>query len=188
MFGFTFDSSWGLRRLLELFFTGVVGAGVTTVILSLANVLGNPAIPTVGASGGLFAILMAFGMVFGENEIMLIPFPFLIKAKFFVLILIVVTVVFAISGGGSTAYLAHLGGLLTGYLYVKFAPVRGMSQRFSLSEWYYGLRNDYYRRKRRRAARKFEVYMRQHDRDVQFDEHGNDIQPEDDRKTNGGSK
>lgn len=188
MFGSTFEASWGMRRFLELFFTGVIGAALTTVILSFAHILGNPTIPTVGASGGLFAILMAFGMVFGENEIMLIPFPFLIKAKYFVLILIVVTVVFAISGGGSTAYLAHLGGLLTGYLYVKFAPVRGMSQRFSLSEWYYGLRNDYYRRKRRRAARKFEVYMRQHDRDVHFDEHGNYIPPEDDRKTNGGSK
>ena len=43
---------------------------------------------------------MAFGMVFGENEIMMIPFPFLIKAKYFVLILIVVTVAFAIGGGG----------------------------------------------------------------------------------------
>ena len=53
---------------------------------------------------------MAFGMVFGENEIMLIPFPFLIKAKYFVLILIVVTVAFAISGEGSTAYLAILAG------------------------------------------------------------------------------
>jgi len=49
---------------------------------------------TVGASGGVFAILMAFGLVFGENEIMMIPFPFLIKAKYFVLILIVVTVAF----------------------------------------------------------------------------------------------
>ena len=188
MFGATFEASWGVRRFLELFFTGVIGAALTTVMLSFAHILSNPATVTVGASGGLFAILMAFGMVFGENEIMLIPFPFLIKAKYFVLILIVVTVVFAISGGGSTAYLAHLGGLLTGYLYVKFAPARGMSQRFSLSEWYYGLRNDYYRWKRRRAARKFAVYMRQHDQEVHFDEHGNYIPPEDDRKTNGGSK
>jgi len=189
MFGSTFEASWGMRRFLELFFTGVVGAALTTIILSFAHILITPDGGTVGASGGVFAILMAFGMVFGENEIMMIPFPFLIKAKYFVLILIVVTVAFAISGGGSTAYLAHLGGLLFGYLYVKFAPARGVSGKFSLSEWFYGLSNSYYRWKRRRAARKFEVYMRQHDRDVQFDEHGNYIPPEDEaRKGNGGSK
>jgi membrane associated rhomboid family serine protease len=189
MFGSTFESAWGTRRFLELFFTGVVGAALTTIVLSFAHILINPDTPTVGASGGVFAILMAFGMVFGENEIMMIPFPFLIKAKYFVLILIVVTVAFAISGGGGTAYLAHLGGLFFGYLYVKFSPAKGMSGRFSFSEWWYGLNNSYYRWKRRRAARKFEVYMSKHDRKVHFDEHGNYIPPDDGpRKGNGGSK
>jgi membrane associated rhomboid family serine protease len=189
MFGATFEQSWGTRRFVELFFTGVIGAALTTIVLSFAHILITPDIPTVGASGGVFAILMAFGLVFGENEIMMIPFPFLIKAKYFVLILIVVTVAFAISGGGGTAYLAHLGGLLFGFLYVKFAPARGMSGKFSLSEWYYGMNNSYHRWKRRRAARKFEVYMKQHDRKVEFDEHGNYIPPDDaPRKSNGGSK
>ena len=188
MFGSTFESSWGTRRFLELYFTGVVGAAITTMLLSFAHILSSPGTSTVGASGGLFAILMAFGLVFGENEIFLFPFPFLIKAKYFVLILIVVTVAFAISGGGSTAYLAHLGGLFFGYLYVKFAPPRGMLDRLSFSESYYGAKNSYYRWKRRRAARKFEVYMRKHDREVKFDERGNYIPPEDHDKKNGGSK
>lgn len=188
MFGSTFESSWGLRRFLELFFTGVIGAALTTIVLSFAHLLGNPLQATVGASGGVFAILMAFGMVFGENEIMLIPFPFLLKAKYFVLILIVVTVAFAISGEGSTAYLAHLGGLFFGYLYVKFAPARGLFARFSFSEWFYGLRNSYYGWRRKRAAKKFEVYMRKHDREVTFDERGNYVPPEDTEKKNGGSK
>ena len=188
MFGSTFESSWGTRRFLELYFTGVVGAAITTILLSFAHILSSPGTSTVGASGGLFAILMAFGLVFGENEIFLFPFPFLIKAKYFVLILIVVTVAFAISGGGSTAYLAHLGGLFFGYLYVKFAPPRGMLDRLSFSESYYGAKNSYYRWKRRRAARKFEVYMRKHDREVKFDERGNYIPPEDHDKKNGGSK
>jgi len=190
MFGSTFENAWGMRRFLELYFVGVVGAALTTIVLSFAHILGGPGTVTIGASGGVFAILMAFGLVFGENEIMMIPFPFLIKAKYFVLILIVVTVAFAISGGGGVAYLAHLGGLLFGYLYVKFSPRRGVSQGFSPSEWYYGMNNSYYRWKRRRAAKKFEVYMRQHEgRDVHFDDHGNYIPPEDGpRKGNGGSK
>jgi len=189
MFGASFESSWGRRRFLELFFAGVVGAALTTIIFAFAHILSTPATVTIGASGGVFAILMAFGMVFGENEIMMIPFPFLIKAKYFVLILIVVTVAFAIGDRGGVAYLAHLGGLLFGYLYVKFVPARGVSGRFSVSEWWYGLNNSYYRWRRRRAAKKFEVYMRKHDRDVHFDEHGNYVPPDDDpRKGNGGSK
>lgn len=188
MFGSTFESSWGVRRFLELFFTGVVGAALTTMVLSLAHILGNPNAATVGASGGLFAILMAYGMVFGENEIFLFPFPFLIKAKYFVMILILLTVIFAVRAAGNTAYLAHLGGLFFGYLYVKFGSTRRRSQSVSPSEWYYGLKNSYYRWKRRRAARKFEVYMRKHDRDVKFDELGNYVPPDDKEKKNGGTK
>ena len=188
MFGSAIEGAWGTRRFVELYFIGVIGAAVTTVALSYAHILGRPDVPTVGASGGVFAVLMAFGMLFGENEIMLIPFPFLIKAKYFIGILIVVTLALAMAGGGEVAYVAHLGGLLFGYLYVKRGPRRAMN--FGVAERYYGLRNSYYRWKRRRAAKKFEVYMReQHDRDVHFDEHGNYIPPDDDaRKGNGGGK
>ena len=188
MFGSTFESSWRTRRFLELYFTGVIGAAISTILLAFAHFLITPNQSTVGASGGVFAILMAYGMVFGENEIFLFPFPFLIKAKYFVLILIVVTVAFAISGGGSIAYVAHLGGLFSGYLYVKYGASRKMSRQASPSELYYGMKNSYYRWKRRRAARKFEVYMRKHDRDVKFDELGNYVPPEENDKKNGGSK
>jgi membrane associated rhomboid family serine protease len=187
MFGSSFEGSWGTRRFLELYGFGVVGAALTTIALSFTHALGSPESVTVGASGGVFAILIAFGMVFGENEIMMIPFPFLIKAKYFVAILIVVTLAFAISGGGNIAYVAHLGGLFFGYIYVKFVP-RGGLMKMSLSERYFSLRNGYYRWKRRRAARKFEVYMRQHNRTVSFDEHGNYVPPDDSEKKNGGSK
>ncbi len=188
MFGSAFEGAWGTRRFIELYLIGVVGAALTTVALSYAHILGNPLQPTVGASGGVFAILIAFGMLFGDQEIMLIPFPFLIKAKYFVGILIVVTLALAMSGGGDVAYVAHLGGLLFGWLYVRRGPKPAMVN-VGLAERYYGWKNSYYRWKRRRAARKFEVYMKQHDRNVHFDEHGNYIPPEDDvRKGNGGGK
>jgi hypothetical protein len=83
------------------------------------------------------------------------------------------------------ANFAHLGGLLFGFLYIKFMPRRGLT--FGASEQYFNLRNSYYRWKRRRAARKFEVYMSKHDRKVTFDEHGNYVPPDEDKK-NGGSK
>ena len=181
MFGSAIENAWGTRRFLELYWLGVVGGAHDHSGLSYSHILGDPTCPTVGASAGVFAILIAFGMLFGDNEIMMIPFPFLIKAKYFVGILIVVTLAFAMSGGGNVAYVAHLGGLFFGYLYVKRGP-KGRWSRSGFRSATYGLRNSYYRWKRRRAARKFEVYMRQHDRDVHFDEHGNYIPPEEIRQ------
>jgi membrane associated rhomboid family serine protease len=188
MFGAQIEMSWGTRRFVELFSIGVIGAALTTIAFGFAHVLSTPLTTTLGASGGVFAVLIAFGILFGDNEIMMIPFPFMIKAKYFVGILIVITLAFALTGGGNVAYIAHLGGLFFGWLYVR----RGMKPplvNVGVAERYYGMRNSYYRWRRRRAAKKFEVYMRQHDRDVHFDEHGNYVPPEDDsRKGNGGGK
>ena len=143
----------------------------------------------IGASGGVFAILMAFGMLFGENEIMMIPFPFLIKAKYFVGILIVVTLVLAIGQRRGCVCGPSWRICCSAILYVRFAAPKARLVNVALSERYYGMRNSYYRWKRRRAAKKFEVYMRKHDRDVHFDEHGNYVPPDDDpHKGNGGSK
>ncbi|HET6179963.1 MAG TPA: rhomboid family intramembrane serine protease [Candidatus Sulfotelmatobacter sp.] len=189
MFGSAIESAWGTRRFLELYWLGVVGAALTTVALSYSHMLGDPTKSTIGASGGVFAILIAFGMLFGDQEIMMIPFPFLIKAKYFVGILIVVTLALAMGGGGHVAYVAHLGGLFFGWLYVRRGPKAALVK-VGLSERFYGMKNSYYRWKRRRAAKKFEVYMRKtENRQVHFDEHGNYIPPDDDpRKGNGGGK
>jgi len=152
-----------------------------------------PQTPTVGASGGVLGILMAFGILYGDQEIMLFPIPFSIRAKYFVAGVAFITLVEAISASGSgrgsnVAYIAHLGGLLFGFLYVKFLPKRGLA--FGTTERYFGIRNSYYRWKRRRAARKFEVFMRKQNRAVSgtFDENGNYIPPDDVNKKNGGSK
>ena len=189
MFGSAIEGAWGTRRFLELYFIGVIGAAITTVALAFAHILGDPTKATVGASGGIYAVLIAFGILFAESEILMIPFPLAIKAKYFVGILIVATLAFAMMGGGNVAYVAHLGGLLFGWLYVRRGPKPAMVN-VGLAERFYGMKNSYYRWKRRRAAKKFEVYMRKtENRQVHFDEHGNYIPPEDDQgKGNGGGK
>jgi membrane associated rhomboid family serine protease len=63
MFGSAIENAWGTRRFLELYWLGVVGGALTTVALSYSHLLGDPTRPTVGASAGVFAILMAFGML-----------------------------------------------------------------------------------------------------------------------------
>ena len=172
MFGSQLEQTWRSRRFLELFLFSSIGAALVTVALAYTGILGNLTTPTIGASGGAFGILMAFGMLFGDQEIMFFPFPIQIKAKYFIGVLIVVEIILAIrESGNGVAYLAHLGGLLFGYIYVKTSSREGFSG--GMSERYYALRNSYHRWKRRRAARKFQVYMKKHDREVFFDEYGN---------------
>jgi len=189
MFGSQEEQDWGSRKFLEFYFFCVIGAALVTVAVSYTGLPGaSPLVPTIGASGGIYGLLIAFGMLYGDREILLFPFPFSIKAKYLVGIIIFVVVIatFQPSQGG-VANFAHLGGLLFGFLYIKFVPSRGLT--FAATERYFSTRNGYYRWRRRRAAKKFEVYMRAHDRDVHFDEHGNYVPPDEDpRKGNGGGK
>jgi membrane associated rhomboid family serine protease len=187
MFGSQEEQDWGSRRFLEFYLFCVVGAGLVTVAVAYASLPGlSPLSTTVGASGGIYGLLIAFGMLYGDREIFLFPFPFMIKAKYLVAIIIFVVVIttFQPTQGG-IANFAHLGGLFFGFVYIKFLPKRGLF--LGASERYFSFRNSYYRWKRRRAARKFEVYMSKHDRKVKFDEYGNYVPPDEEKK-NGGSK
>jgi len=159
MFGSTLEIDWGRRRFLELYFFSAVGAALVTMAISFSRVLGlSPNTPTIGASGAIYGLLIAFGVLYAERELMLFPFPIVIKAKYFVALWIILATVLALQGSGSSV--AHLGGMFFGFFYVKRFMRRGIS--FHTSEGYFGLRDWYYRRKRRRAARQFEVYMREH--------------------------
>lgn len=188
MFGAQLEQDWGRGKFLEFYLFCVVGAALTTIAVAYSPIPGvNPGTPTIGASGGVFGVLIAFGMLYGNQEIFMFPLPFMMKAKYMIGIMIILVIIATIDPRqGGIANFAHLGGLLFGFLYLKFMPKRGVIS--GSSERYFSLRNSYYRWKRRRAARKFEVYMRKHDRTVSFDEHGNYIPPDDDSKKNGGSK
>jgi len=130
MFGAQLESDWGHRRFLEFYFFCVVGAALTTIAISYTGVGGvSPQTPTVGASGGVLGILMAFGLLYGDREIMLFPIPFSIRAKYFVAGVAFITLVEAISASGSrqgsnVAYFAHLGGLLFRFLREVHAQAR----------------------------------------------------------------
>ena len=161
------ESNHGPRWLAELYFTSVIGAGLTAVALSL--VLHDGASAIAGAFGGIFGLLIAFGVLYGDMEFMLFPLPMTMKAKYLVMVYMLIAVAMVFSASRIYA-LAQLGGALAGYLYIKAAPRRGYA--FAASEKYFGVRNNYYRWKRRRAAKKFEVYMRKQNRDAHFDKDG----------------
>jgi hypothetical protein len=107
------------------------------------------------------------------------------KAKYMVGILILIALAGALGDSGGTANIAHLGGLLFAFLYLKFMPRRGFA--FVFSEGFYGIRNSYHRWKRDQAKKKFQVYMRKHNNDPHeyFDQYGNFRPPEDDDKKDG---
>jgi hypothetical protein len=112
-------------------------------------------------------------------QFMLFPLPIGIKARYLVAIYALVSI--AMLFGEQRIYaFAQLGGALAGLLYIRLAPQRGFS--LSLSERWYALRNRYYRWKRRRAARKFEVYMRDQVRTIHVDGYGRPIDDDSDDK------
>lgn len=102
------------RNLLE------TGRNYTDAALGKLNILYN--IPTVGASGAVFGLLLAFGMLFPDVPLMLIFFPVPIKAKYFVIGYAVIELVAGLGRipGDNIAHFAHLGGMLFGYLLIRF--------------------------------------------------------------------
>jgi membrane associated rhomboid family serine protease len=141
MFGSELEQFWGTREFTKYFFICGIGAALTTVVAGP-----NDTLPTIGASGAIFGILLAYGLLFPNRIIylyMLIPIP----AKWFVVIIGAITFLSSISANGSgIAYIAHLGGMLFGLVYLRGGRI------FTDFKWYY----DKWRRDRLR--RKFEVY------------------------------
>lgn len=178
--GSILEGAYGSRFLRELYFTSTIGGAVLASALSFTRVLGlNPDALSFGAWAGVYGILVAIAIRMGDLEFMLFPLPINIKAKYLVAIYILIDVAILLKGGDVFGALLHLAAGFSGYLYLRFAPRRGLG--LSFSEQFYGMRNAYYRAKRRRAARKFEVYMGKQGRKVQFDKEGRYIDP-DERK------
>ena len=118
MFGVQLENAWGSQRFGIYYFACVIGAGL---IQLLVVTMGATYHPTVGASGGVFGILLGFGMMFPNQYIMLIFPPIPIKAKWFVIIYGALELFAGITGTQSgVAHFAHLGGMLFGFLLIQY--------------------------------------------------------------------
>jgi len=128
IFGVPVEQAWGSRRFLIFYlFTGI-GAGIT--ILGLNTYLGgtNYSMATIGASGAVFGLLLAFGMLFPDAEILLF-FVLPIKAKFLVFLYggIELYSLIASSGQSPISHAGHLGGILFGIIYFLIIRKRGIT-------------------------------------------------------------
>jgi membrane associated rhomboid family serine protease len=113
-FGCNLERHWGSSKFLRYYFLTGIGAGIFSLLTSF-----NSPIPVIGASGAIFGILVAYAILFPET-IVLIFFIFPMKIKHAVYIFGAVNLIGALTNpGGGVAYLAHIGGGLTGYLYFK---------------------------------------------------------------------
>ena len=159
MFGVELERLWGTGRFLRFYFVCGICAGLTVIVA--AYLFGGVNSPTVGSSGAIYAILMAYALMFSDRTI-LFGFLIPIKAKYFVMIIgaIVFLQSYTATIGGQSAgiqVLADLGGLLAGYLMLRGKQLRSRVRQPIVSgvkEW-----------KLKRARKKFEVYLRNRDSD-----------------------
>ncbi len=188
--GWAVEERIGKSRFYALFFGCSILAGAAGFALAVVGSGLNLATfargTAFGCGAAANAILMVFYLFNRGAPLMLFPIPIQIPAKWIVIFTAAIETAYLLLSHFALFYFILLLGLGAGYFWYALFLTRKTS--VSISERFYGLRNSYYRWKRRRAARKFEVYMRDHNRTVTFDEHGNYIPPEDADKKNGGSK
>jgi membrane associated rhomboid family serine protease len=119
MFGTAVEQALGSRRYLTYFLVSVVGAGLMHVIITVAARL-EP-VPIIGASGGVMAVLVAFGMFFPNQRLIIFPIPVPIKAWIAVILYGLFDLVMGVSQANSgIAHFAHIGGLVTGFVMIRY--------------------------------------------------------------------
>lgn len=122
IFGAQLEHTWGERRFLTYYFVCVVGAAICQLIVGAwVMAQGEPAYPTIGASGGVFGLLLAYGMLFPHQRVMLLIPPIPMKARTLVIVYGAIELLLGFSGlQPGVAHFAHLGGMLFGWLLIRY--------------------------------------------------------------------
>lgn len=150
MFGKDLENLWGTRKFLQYYFLCGVGAGFCVIVGNL--LFGSMDSRTIGASGAIYGLLLAFGMLFPDATV-LFSFLFPIKAKYFVMIIGAITFMLTFrSTGDGVSHVAHLGGMIFGYVYLKTKFLQGNLLGPIGKSW----RNW----RQERAKRRFQVYLK----------------------------
>lgn len=119
MFGSEVERLFGPRSYLQYYFASVVAAALCHVVV--VSWIGGPPIPTVGASGGVYGLLLAYGIYFPRRTVMLLFPPIPMPARVFVTLFAALELWFGVTGTASgVAHFAHLGGMLGGFLMIQY--------------------------------------------------------------------
>jgi membrane associated rhomboid family serine protease len=117
MFGSELERLWGQRRYMQFLLAGILAAAFAQLLVCW---LTGSRVPTVGASGGLFALLLAFGMLFPNRIIMPLFPPIPMKARTFVMVFGGLELGLGLLGSSGVAHFAHLGGMVGGFLMIRY--------------------------------------------------------------------
>lgn len=118
MFGADLERTWGPRRFLNYYLVSAISAAIAQLIVCL---LTGAYFPTVGASGAVFGLLLAFAMVFPYRTVMLLFPPIPMRAPVFVAVYGAIELVLGVTGTqAGVAHFAHLGGMAGGYLLLRY--------------------------------------------------------------------
>ncbi|MCS7176991.1 MAG: rhomboid family intramembrane serine protease [Candidatus Kapabacteria bacterium] len=124
MFGMELEQLWGSRRFTWYYLLCGIGAGLLHLLVQLFWTY--PA-PTVGASGAVYGVLLAFGLTFPDRPVFMFPFFIPIPARILVILMAGIEFISGVSSAGSPiAHFAHLGGALTGFLLLRFGDRVGL--------------------------------------------------------------
>lgn len=121
MFGSQLEAVWGPRRFTFYYFACLIGAALSQLVVSeIVLMQGGTVYPVIGASGAVFGLLLAYGLLFPYNRLLLLFPPIPIQARWFVLGYGLIELFAGITGSAEgVAHFAHLGGMLTGWLILK---------------------------------------------------------------------
>jgi membrane associated rhomboid family serine protease len=178
-FGSTLEDERGRRWMGEYFLVTTIVGGLLACLLGFAS--HDRVIPGIGVeelAAGLwpFALSLVFAFaVFHPEQEVVFYFVLRLKAKYLAAIYGLVYLALTLIGGDRFGALVVLCNAGAGYAFLRLAPRHGV--RVGVSEWWFGLRNGYYRWKRRRAAKKFTVYMKKQGKEVSLDDEGRYIDP-----------
>jgi hypothetical protein len=130
MFGNELENTWGPKRFFIYYILTGIGAAIIHMIVS--TLMGGLIGYTVGASGAIYGLLLAYGMTYPDRQIFMFPLFIPIKAKYFVIIFAGIELFQGVSGSSGVAHFAHLGGALTGFIIMKYSKQIGFEKLLSL--------------------------------------------------------
>ena len=177
-FATALEDDMGSRWLIEYFLVATVGGGLVASLLSVATGDRFEGLGKDVAAAGYWPFVLAIMVAYGKlhaNESVRINFLFWIKAKYLAVIYVLIYLAMELTSQEKFGALVALCNAGVGFAFLLLAPRRGL--RAGISERWYGLRNSYYRAKRRRAAKKFTVYMRKQGKEVSLDDEGRYVDP-----------
>lgn len=178
-FASALEDDRGSRWLVEYFLVTSVVGGIVASVISIAAGDRVEGLGKKVAAAGLWPFVLAVMVAYGKlhaNEQVRINFLFWIKAKYLAVIYVLIYLAMELTSFEKFGALVALCNAGVGFAFLLIAPKGGV--RKGISEKWYGLRNGYYRAKRRRAAKKFTVYMRKQGKDVSLDDDGRYVDPD----------